>query len=172
MKRWASNIFCMLSLLVFVSGMAVWVRSYLVEDDIQRWIVQTDPPAQSVRTRRLTYSLAWSRGTIYIARSQSNLEGEWPGPTGWFFGHAKPTGVSILASSPNDRANFQLGGFQWVDEFVAQAEGWRSAQRLSAPLWLFLPAGIPPWMWWRRWRRSGGRGFAVQVAGSADKGSP
>jgi len=41
------------------------------------------------------------------------------------------------------------------------------------PLWLFLPAGIPSFLWWRKWKKArGGRGFPVQSPSAAPPPAP
>jgi hypothetical protein len=40
---------------------------------------------------------------------------------------------------------------------------WKTDLTVILPFWLFLPAAIPPFLWWRRWGRGNARGFAVET---------
>ena len=164
MKRWAKNLACLFSLLVFLSSVTLWVRSYFTKDSLAREVWQLDSAGQSVRTRRWTYSVFWSKGTLGVVRNRIDLEGEWPGQTAWYHLRNAPSDIATIVRDADERINIRCGGAQFYYLVGTQAEGWRSSQRVVLPLWLFLPAGVPPLLWWRRWKRNRGRGIAVLTA--------
>jgi hypothetical protein len=82
---------------------------------------------------------------------------------GWFSYDNKPINLGA-DPSPQDRLNLRFAGFQiYYGLFPHQVEGLRThlVQMLILPLWPMLLCAIPPWLWWRRRRRTRGRGFSV-----------
>lgn len=67
MRRWAWNIFCILSLLVFVLSVGIWVRSCFVTAELERFSRQTDLMQQPPLTRTLGYGIGWGTGTLGIS---------------------------------------------------------------------------------------------------------
>jgi hypothetical protein len=163
-KRWTKNLCCLFSLLVFVGSVALWVRSYFVCETIITSTVHTDSHRNPVWSGFVDYIVTWARGTIGFDRWRVEYEGS-PGVGGqWNYRRSEPIKTAIMVSSPEDKLNLHAGGFQLLysvrtDELTATYE-----HRLVLPLWLFLPLGIPPLLWWRRWKRNRGRGFAVLPA--------
>ena len=66
MKRWAWNILCALSLLVFATTMTLCVRSYFVSDRIQYNTVWTHETAGRTLRQRQWYTFVANRGSLAI----------------------------------------------------------------------------------------------------------
>lgn len=152
-RRWAWNIFCILSLLVLVLGMAIWVRSYFVTADIERWNRQTDLTQNPPLTRSLGYGIGWGPGScgLFHSRGESSVPRELART--WIYREFGPKRVLLTPAAPGDRLNLRFGGFQLLYRVEATADGWLSLGLLVLPCWLFLFAAIPPVMRWRYWRK-------------------
>jgi len=150
--RWITRILCLFSLLVFASGVTIWVRSYLVLDNINRrtW------GAGKVDF----YSVDSSRGELAVNRftliDDSRIEA---GEFGWEHSRGNPTAFHSDSISPNDRFNMSLGGFHLRYGDYAADHGRNTFLSLVLPLWLFFPFAVPPAIWLRNHRKRKGRGF-------------
>ena len=169
MKRWAKNLFCLFSLLVFVGSVGIWVRSYSVWDQFENVTVQTDVTHQPDFTHELCYGIEWSCGAVRFLRVRGEYEGRFAPQLGWTNGHGWPTPTLISARSPSDRLNLTFGRCQLYWLVFKVKGGWGSYQYLVLPLWLFLPAAIPPLLWLRHWRKGRGRGFPVTPTSASKK---
>lgn len=164
MKRWAFNplrginhAFCLFSLLVFLSSMTIWVRSYFVMD---HFILLTS----SGPTRLVYWQLNMSRGTVVMARTVATYDSPTPAPSSrWQHYTNRPAYlggfIGFGYSEGTSRQGFNTGTRMKFASVFGRA--------LAFPLWLFLPAGVPPFLWWRKWRKKGGRGFPVEVTAAA-----
>jgi hypothetical protein len=167
-RRWLWNIFCALSLLIFILSVMIWVRSWFVGEAVARYRVWPDQVHQPATFRGSTYAIAWGSGAILIGRVQYQLRGVASLPSSPEYRYEKkPPHSLVAASSKGDGFNLQLGQFQLRYAVNTDPAGWTSHQSLTLPLWLFLPAAIPPLIWWRRWQRRHLhlRGFPVAVGG-------
>ena len=164
LRRWAINILCGLSLLIFLLAMTLWVRSYFVADVIAEARVRFGPQEQDRPTEWVYHDIAWSRGAIAITRKRDHREGYLREDSGWFYArmsYPRPLGE---AASAGDRVNIQLGGLQLLHAVDSYEDGWTSRQLAMAPLWMFVLFAIPPLLWVParvRWRGQRGRGFPV-----------
>lgn len=156
MKRWTWNLFCLFSLLVFVSSVTIWVRSYYVTDEVGQWVMGTSGET-------LSLGLQSGCGSIKVIRFVVRIDGEEQLPTRWHHEQWEPAVHLIKTDPPDEYTNLRLGGFQLLYAFAKHNWGEVSKQELTIPLWLFLPAAVPPFLWWRKWRKKGGRGFPVSV---------
>jgi len=147
-----TNFFCALSLLVFVTSVTIWVRSYFVRDlVVWSW--------REVPTRDVGWELESTRGRCGVIRHWIDYDSP---------KSPMPSNLKYFKFEPKD-----LVGFVNTKSFKSLGVASHSAQGLAIPLWLFLPAGIPPFLWWRKWRRGrGGRGFPVQSPSAPSPAGP
>jgi len=90
-----------------------------------------------------------------------------------YYRHWEPVGPRLEPHWTVDHINFTFYGFQIYHCVVPDANGWTSQLKLILPIWLFLPAGIPPFLWWRKWKKArGGRGFPVEAISPAPPTAP
>jgi hypothetical protein len=109
----------------------------------------------------------YSRGVVSLQRTVVVLEP--PGvtsETGWNHERTRPSQDLYLSATWNGKANPRFAGFQVGSDYSFSMNVLTHSVYFIFPLWVFLPAGIPPFVWWRKWRRAGGRGFAVVPAES------
>lgn len=170
MRRWAWNVFCILSLLVFVFSMVIWVRSYFVTADLERFSRQTDPTQQPPLTRTLGYGIGCGPGMfgIFHYRGESSVPRELART--WIYREFGPKRKLTTPASPGDRVNLRLGNFQLLYTVETSADGWLSVRLLVLPFWFFLLAAIPPLVWWHRWRRHRQSGVAQDDSGGTEHG--
>src|SRR5213593_808060 len=83
-KRWAKNLFCLFSLLVFMLIACLWVRSWFAGGLIARWTVWEDVTQNPVMIRRVGYSLGWARGQVGITRYEDSVRVPDSPHTFWF----------------------------------------------------------------------------------------
>ena len=154
MRRWALNTSCVLSLLVFVLSEAIWVRSYYVTADIERFSRQTDLTQHPPLTRTLGYGIGWAPGKlgIFHYRGESSVPATFVRT--WIYREFGPTRKLITPATPDDRVNLRFGNFQLLYQIETSDDRWRSLRLLILPFWVFLFAAIPPVIWWRRRRRA------------------
>src|SRR5438067_241747 len=83
MKHCAWNIFCALSLLIFVSAVTLWVRSYYVADVVE-YVRGHIGSQRSTSGRRAVRCAVWSSpGELGISRQRFDFEGSLSWPLGW-----------------------------------------------------------------------------------------
>jgi len=157
-KRWAWNSFCLFSLLVFASSVILLVSSFLVRSEVAAIDVRS-PAASTV------YSVAIARGEVGIARDVFDDSVLGTGRfTRWLWSQQLWPSSLHDRTTPGDLAYTDVLGFQynrWQTGGYSHLSRWH----LVLPFWLFFPAAVPPFLWWRKWRKKGGRGFPVAVAG-------
>ena len=162
MRPWAKNILTVLSLLIFVGSVTLWVRSYFVSEMVWWEGLRT-------ATQTLSYHAVSGRGTVGILRVRYErlALSHRPAP-GWSYIRAdEPRGVHVV-SLPDSRLRVEWGPFQLLSGVRTGPRGqWSSEQWLVLPLWLFLPAAIPPVLWWFRRRPRNARGFSVETTSVA-----
>jgi len=156
MKRWAWNIFCALSLLRFALSVTLWVRSCFIGDSISRVWQPTGSSSES-------YEADCSRGAVQFAHLQfkhagaADITGRWS--------HVRTTAALTLdlESELASPSYLHFAGFQFVLISANNPKygvwGWG----VQVPLWLFLPAGIPPFLWPRKRRKARGVGFPMET---------
>jgi hypothetical protein len=154
MRRWALNIFCILSLLVFGLSVVIWVWSYFVTADIERFSRQTDTTRHPPLTRTLGYGIGWAPGTLGIFHYQGESSAPATSVQTWIYREFGPKRTLITAAMPDDRVNLRFGNFQLLYRVETDAGRWQSLRLLIVPFWLFLFAAIPPVIKWRCWRRA------------------
>jgi hypothetical protein len=158
MKRWAFNLFCLFSLLVFASSVILLVPSFLVGQSVA--FIDGRSSAGT-----LIYTAAIARGEMSFARDIFD-DGGGRGTRWVWHQERKPSSLHNLRQ-PNDLINIEVAGFQY-NRWVTGGFSWLSRWHLVLPFWLFLPAAVPPLLWWRKRRKRRGRGFAVGVASASD----
>jgi len=150
-KRWAWNLFCLVSLLVFVSSVTIWVRSYFVGDYVTYWSSAT--ASCNIVCRRAALRLEYIRYDDWMGSLRRERN--------WFYSTFPPQLEPLQIPKADWSVDFKIAS-------IHLSQGSRTMRALIFPLWLFLPAGVPPFLWWRKWRTKGGRGargFPVSVAG-------
>jgi len=170
MRRWPWNIFCALSLLVFVASVTLWVRSYLIAEQIA-W---SHPSHRPGKTGLFGFTMSWSRGIVEFQRAGGETAGDFNFTkyAGWYHGILPPSEENLFAADTGGYVtDIRMAGFQFLHYFRDDGKAeWSSVWSFIAPLWLFLPAGIPPFLWWRKWKRKRrGRGFPVGVGSAAEE---
>ena len=150
MKRWAWNIFCAFSLLVFVASVTLWVRSYYAIDYLSHFPNQALPAVRRGNDVVHSWFLRSNRGVIAFGQGYILIQTWSTCPAGWEYQTRQP----------------EFGPFAFG---LRDSRGISVSQQLFAtyceiPLWLFLPAGIPPFLWWRKWRKKRCRGFPLDPA--------
>jgi hypothetical protein len=163
-RRRATNLSCLFSLLVFAGSVTLGVRSYFVGEDVQWQDQRVDAAQGPFELQTRVYRLRWTRGTVALFRIHAELHFPGIASSAWQYARWSPTQNAVQAPTPADRLNLRLGGFQVLSMAWRFQTGRTSEQRLVLPLWLFLPFAIPPTLWLRQWRRSRGRGFPVDAA--------
>src|SRR5204862_1550123 len=125
------------------------VRGYF-QMDVLVYAHETRPGSGVDHT--IIFDSAWScLGAVALKRRQ--LDGVDASTPRWSYDHSG--NVQTLNEPPSDvQHNLQLGTFQlfgsthWSSELTVSDHG------VVVPLWMFLATGIPPLLWWRRWRRN------------------
>ena len=154
MRRWVLNIFCILSLLVFGLSVAIWVWSYFVTADVERFSRQTDLTQHPPLTRILGYGIGWAPGKLGIFHYRGESSVPATSVRTWIYREFGPTRRLITPATLDDRVNLRFGNFQLLYRVETNADRWQSLRLLILPFWVFLFAAIPPVIWWRRWRRT------------------
>jgi len=163
-RRWAWNIFCALSLLVFVSNVTLWVRSCWVREYVAYWRGTTDGFSTPAHSRGISYSLQWTRGTICVSRYRQDFHGIPTLNSSWSYVTDRPAKMFSGGKLPDDWFYFVRGDFRIALNLGHTPDGLTSSQYLIFPLWLFLIFALPPLLWWRKWRKRNRRGFPVEAA--------
>src|SRR4051812_22661794 len=88
MTRRLLNLLTALSLLLCVAAVALWVRSYFVEDGVQ---VTFRSDMVSAYSSAGTIASAWDRGMPPMPRTIHRVTDDWPGPVGGGYGRALVT---------------------------------------------------------------------------------
>ena len=174
MRRWVWNILCALSLLLFVSSITLWVRSYFVADAVSYSTTVTDMTHRQPIVWLVRYGGGSNRGAISVGRIEVENRLLATGPR-WRYQAAPPAVATGWLKSKNDLVNFQWGGFILIYSPYHPIPEVRSLVDVGVPLWIFLAVGIPPVLWWQRHRRKGGVGFPIKMNTnkvSAADGSP
>jgi len=161
-KRWVWNISCALSLLIFTTSVTLWVRSYWRYDYIA-WTGEPAPRSSKV------WGIACSFGAVVFYHSYHQGATYDPGTKGLLTMHSREPETLQLPRQKDDHWNLAVAGFQTVYGVSPHRTGSDSYHHLMIPLWLFLPAGIPPFLWWRKRSTSGGRGFPVGVTSASEE---
>jgi len=164
MKRWAWNIFCALSLGVFVGSVSLWVRSYAVCDTVMWTRTRMDSIQKPMWGRQTIFTIRCSRGALGTLREHTE-SAEYPvASEGWNYDASRPFSPPDWYTKVLTALDLRLAGAHLhFAVFTYPGQSWESVKILVLPLWVFLPAGIPPFLWWRKRRKLGGRGFAVQL---------
>jgi hypothetical protein len=160
-RRFAFNVLAIISLLVFVTSTGIWVRSYFVGETFQRLRVQNEWLQKPFGTELLMHGIGWAQGRIGINRTRAQVDTTVFVTNGWQYNHFDPTTAVVPSPSPFDRVYYQFGQFRLRHTITSMGTGWISQQDLAVPLWLFLPAALPPVLWLRRRRRTSGPGFPI-----------
>ena len=164
-RKRGGSILALIALLLFAGGAAALALSFRTRE-----IIQWSPGARSlmdgkIRTRIMRYEASLSRGAVGFWLTREDWTTEAGTRPGWFHVRSRPTSL-ITEPLPQDRTNLRFAGFQWYHGvFPNQVAGLREhvVHILVLPLWpLLLVSAVPPWLWWRRRRRTG-RGFSVAV---------
>jgi hypothetical protein len=160
-KRWAKNLFCIFSLLVFVGSVMLWVRSYFVGDGIYWFGGDADGEFDRL-------GMESARGTIGVSRLKITHTARAGRPAKLYRMRWEPRRNLIASRRAIKDINLQCLEFQLIHAVMNNQGESLSDDRLIVPLWLFLPAAIPPLMWLRRWRNGRGRGFPVALSSVAE----
>ncbi len=151
--RWGKNIFCLVSLLIFMGTVGTLGASYVFRLEVNFFSEWGDTSAWHRRVH--TTGCCW--GVLFIERLDRTSYGnaEWESEVRFRKDRAAPL--------PNRGFIGFYGGrtdsiTPWGKDVLVT---------LWLPLWLFLPFGIPPMLWWRKRRTNRGRGqggFPVEAA--------
>jgi len=163
-RRWAWNIFCALSLLIFATSTMLWVRSCFISEDFTHL-------STSAR-------MNWTDFHVELVPGRIRFVHEWhydqPARSGfgeWYHNRLSPQVVQYEHRNRGDQFNVRCCGFQLVYCIGADELVGCSLLIAAFPLWLFLIFAVPPLLWWRKRRKLGGRGFPL-VEPVANAGSP
>jgi len=154
-KRWAWNIFCALSLLIFAMSLTLWVKSYFVVD-----LISYIRPRTAIQSS--LYGIESSRGAlgIYYVQAKGTLPKQ-DTPGCHYYSYRAAPGDNSFASMHGPlavRHQVYKGLYQTLDfRFVI------------IPSWFFFPAAVPPLLWWRKWKKNRGRGFPIGVASAVEE---
>jgi hypothetical protein len=154
-RRWVSNLFRILSLLVFVTGTAIWARGYFVPADLEWFRRHTDATLVPPLTRTLGVGISWGPGTIGIFHYHG--ESSLPSETArtWIYREFDRTRTLNATRAPTDRVNLLVGSFQFLHRIEPAPGGWLSLRIVVVPAWFSLAALIPPLLWVSRRTRRG-----------------
>ena len=165
LRRRAFDVLMLIGALVFVAAVAVWVRGYFTAEQVwyRRWHCLTAEPSYPIES--FLYGVEWSRGLVGFFRYRRFDQSGGVPPPGW--GRYRQadgrTWDLIITPDPAATLNLRAGPFQLYTDRRTIRTGWMTRQSLVVPAWLFLPAGIAPWLWWRHRRRATRRGFDVET---------
>jgi hypothetical protein len=152
-----------MSLLIFVTTIALWVRSYFLGEEFER---KTWGGGRETFTTIHTTKGALNFGIYRDNDSHIKFSGGWP----WSYHRQSPRATQVVKTLPHTRFFLHVGAFQIHHYLFTQGLFTSSIWNMTFPLWLFLPSMIPPLLWWRR--RSRLRGFPVNYPATADEASP
>jgi len=103
--RWGKNIFCLFSLLIFASSVAICVRSYFVQENFgRRW--------QPIPTRTLTFDVSCSLGAVAMDRFQEDYEPSKRDDSEWDRGQIRPPVTLYCAQTAHQTLNLRCAGIQ------------------------------------------------------------
>jgi hypothetical protein len=147
------NAFCVLSLLLFLLGTAIWVRSLWVTADFERFSRSTDHGRNPPLTRTLGWGIGWGTGTLgfFHYRGESSVPRQHAST--WIYREFGPTRNLLTAATSDDRVNLRAGSFQLLYRIERSVEGWQSLRLMVVPLWTVMATVIPPLVWVRGRRR-------------------
>jgi len=161
----AANIFALISLVVFALTTAALIRSFSARDLIG-WQSDSHPlNVGAVRAGEFRIAANTSRGHVGFGLEKFDWPVDPHTKSRWSILTFRPAMSLIYEASPYDRSNIELAGFQWVHFATRNQMGSTvnyAVYALILPIWpLLIASGIPPWLWWRRRRKLGVRGFPV-----------
>jgi hypothetical protein len=142
------NIFCLLSLLLFLLSMTIWVRSHFVSAELERFSRYTQFTEHGPLTRTLEYGIGYATGSVGIFHCHGESSTPRQLARAWIY-REWPKRNLLQSPSPDDRVNLRVGGFQLLYQ-VQRRDGWLALRLLVIPFWFFLSAAIPPTLWLRR----------------------
>lgn len=163
MRRWASNLLSVFSLLIFSASVGLWVRGYFESETVQYW--SNDPPAGRGAGSSIVvgWAMGQRRGVLFVWRTREDRTESYSTPAGWRYEHSRAAPVNYSPNAAGVQTRIACFGFQVLRLAWRYSFGWRWTFELILPLWLFFPFAIPPLFWLRRRRKSRGRGFPVAV---------
>jgi len=168
-KRWAKNIFAALCLLIFASTLTIWVISYWGGGYVVRTIEKLDPAEPKFAVQEMQYVAECGGGDVWFQRFRRDFRYEALGLAGWGYGRGNPLWGVDSSAPPTRETTFRFAGIYYGHRVRQWGINGMSTVCLVLPLWLFLPAAIPPFIWWRRWRKKDRSGFPVTMAESANQ---
>src|SRR5262249_36356304 len=132
-----------LSLLILAGAMTLWIRSCFGGEGVL-WIWQRTPKQVH------HWYASYGNGSISIQHDRLDSDLLITASTGWTY-YKFP-----------DTLQYRGFGFNRV---VGTGEHLKTVSQIARfPLWPFLLFAIPPIIWWRRRRKTGGRGFPLVTA--------
>jgi hypothetical protein len=177
MRRWASNLFCALSLFVLLVSVAIWVRSYFAGEAFSLNLDWNSKMGLTFVKRAVGCRVEWQRGAIgFEAGSEEAHSNRPPVRSNGFpipsFYHQEflPARPLRVMTTPGDKLRFDRGGFQFRYGVDAVPPVTINDTEIIVPLWLFLVFALPPLLWWRKRRSGCGRGFPVTATASSIDG--
>jgi hypothetical protein len=168
LRRFIHAALCASSLLIFALAVIVWARSFRAWERVTFTTTHTDGVAWS---RFVDHCVSWSRGNITFDRFTVERQGGPFSADHWHYARETPARpINVDMNVPTDRVNVGLAGFRIRlnvdDERMSRVR----LARIGLPLWVFLPAAVPPVLWWRhrRYRRRADVGFSVKTLSDVD----
>ena len=159
------SIFALISLVVFALTTAVIIRGLLALDHIEWGSGERVVTEGQIRASGIAFGADASRGAVRFTFVHTDWSVNPTSSQRWLTQYFRPSATLIIGQSPFDRENVELAGFQWVRRVIPNRPRNIVDQQLYAlilPLWpLLIASAIPPWLWWRRRRKLGARGFPV-----------
>jgi hypothetical protein len=166
-KRWAFNLFCLFSLLIFAASVAIWVRSYFKSETAEYWWNSPALGKGPGQAGVAGWGLGMRTGALFLWRLHIDNASAYTGPRGWSHRYSAQSPITYSPIAPGDQFNFKGLGFQFRRSLSPFGLGQASTFETIIPLWLFLPFAIPPILWWRKRRTNRGRGFPVEQVAKA-----
>jgi hypothetical protein len=161
LRRFIHAGLCASSLLIFALAVIVWARSFRAWERVVFTTTHSDGVAWS---GFVDYCVTWSRGNITFDRFAVETRSGPYSTEHWHYSRETPARpINADTGNPvNDRVNVGFAGFR-VRVYVEEKQIDRTRlDRIGVPLWFFLPAALPPAIWWRHRGRHRRQGFLVE----------
>ena len=161
------SICAVISLVVFALTTATLIRSFLAYEHAY-WTSRSHPVESGpIGAWAVTLEGALSRGGVGLYFERCDWFNDPVREPQWSIDSVPPGNSLVFPQSEFDRTNVEFAGFQWVHKTTETRPSnvaTIDVYFLLLPLWpLLIASAVPPWLWWRRRRKLGARGFPVSA---------
>ncbi len=167
MKRWASNLFCLFSLLIFATSVALWVRSLMRSERVTWYIDRTDYSVRLPLTRYNIEAVSWADGRVAFFHASHEFAHWVQFPRGLSRESLAPGSGLYLGSVATNMRSIGFGPFIYFAGESSDNTASMTDTTVVLPLWLFLIFAVPPILWLRKRRKNRGRGFPIEAGESS-----